>query len=407
MDVRDADRTVRGRTQFDFRYLAIAASGGTAFLDMYATQPLLPELRTTFGASEAAVALTVSAITYATAAAAPFIGPLADAIGRKRVIVAAILFLTLATFGAGTAHSLPQLIAWRVLQGLAMPGIFAVTLAYIAEEIPGGAVGLATGFYIGGNVLGGFLGRYIGALVGGTHGIAAAFDVLAVLTLVGGFVVLAFLPRSTKFRRGASAAGALRAMGRFVRIPRLLATYAIGGSILFTLVAAFTFATFYLAAPPFSLSTVALGNVFFVYLAGVVGSPLAGLMIDRFGNRTTVLFAMATAVCGMALTLVHALPAVIVGLAITSTCVFVSQASSQSYIGKIVREQRSSAAALYLVAYYVCGGLGAQLPGPAWLAYGWPGVVAVVIAVQVLAGTIAWFGWRGEPHHVEAAVLSA
>jgi predicted MFS family arabinose efflux permease len=388
------------------RYLAIAAAGGTAFLDMYATQPLLPELRNTFHANESAVALTVSAITYATACAAPFIGPLADAIGRKRVILTAIAFLTLATLGAATAHSISELVVWRILQGLAMPGIFAVTLAYIAEELPAGEVGRATAAYIGGNVLGGFLGRYIAALVGGTFGIATAFAVLASLTLAGGIVVAFALPRSRKFRKGANAAGAIRAMGRFVRMPRLLATYAVGGSILFTLVAAFTFATFHLAAAPFSLSTVAIGNVFFVYLADVIGTPLAGRLIDRFGNRATVIAAMATAVCGISLTLVPSLVAIVVGLAITSTCVFVSQAASQSYIGKVVREQRSSAAALYLVAYYLCGGLGAQVPTPAWEAFGWPGVVAVVVAVQILAATTAWFGWRGEPRTIEPAVLS-
>ncbi len=386
------------------RYAAIAAAGGTAFLDMYATQPLLPELRLAFGASESAVTLTVSAITYATAFAAPFIGPVADAIGRKRVIVTAILLLTLATFGAASAHGIGALVVWRVLQGLTMPGIFAVTLAYIAEEMPANETGRATAFYIGGNVLGGFLGRYIAALVGGTFGIARAFEVLGFLTLAGAIVVLFLLPRSRKFRGGANAGGALRAMGRFVRMPRLLATYAVGGSILFTLVASFTFATFYLAAAPFSLSTVALGNVFFVYLAGVIGTPLAGRLIDRFGNRATVLAAMSAAVLGISLTLVHALAMVVIGLAITSTCVFVSQAASQSYIGKIVSEQRSSAAALYLVAYYLCGGLGAQVPTPAWHAFGWPGIVAVVVCVQVLAGLVAFFGWRGSPHRVEPAI---
>ena len=37
--------------------LAVATAGASAFIDMYATQPLLPELRATFGASEAAVGL--------------------------------------------------------------------------------------------------------------------------------------------------------------------------------------------------------------------------------------------------------------------------------------------------------------------------------------------------------------
>jgi MFS family permease len=109
------------------RYLAVGACGGTAFLDMYATQPLLPELRAEFHAGEAAVGATISALTFACALAAPFVGPLADALGRKRVIVTAILGLALVTFAAAGATTLHALLAWRFVQGLFMPAVFAVT----------------------------------------------------------------------------------------------------------------------------------------------------------------------------------------------------------------------------------------------------------------------------------------
>ena len=88
------------RVRLDPRYLAVAACGGSAFLDMYATQPLLPDLRAEFHTGEAAVGATISVLTFACALAAPFVGPLADAIGRKRVIVSAILGLALVTFAA-------------------------------------------------------------------------------------------------------------------------------------------------------------------------------------------------------------------------------------------------------------------------------------------------------------------
>ena len=76
-----------------------------------------------------------------------------------------------------------------------------------------------------------------------------------------------------------------------MRDPALLATYAVGGSVLFTLVAALTFVTYHLAAPPFGLGTVALGNVFFVYLIAVVATPLAGRVIDRVGHRAALFLA--------------------------------------------------------------------------------------------------------------------
>ena len=45
-----------------------------------------------------------------------------------------------------------------------MPAVFAVTLAYVAEEFPPEVGGQAIGAYIGGNVVGGFLGRYLTAI---------------------------------------------------------------------------------------------------------------------------------------------------------------------------------------------------------------------------------------------------
>ena len=379
--------------RFDPRYLAVGACGGSAFLDMYATQPLLPALRVEFHAGEAAVGATISALTFACALAAPFVGPLADALGRKRVIVSAIAGLAVVTFAAASAQTLHALLAWRFVQGLFMPAVFAVTLAYIAEEFPPAVGGRAVGAYIAGNVLGGFLGRYVTAVIADRWDWHAAFVVLGAMNLIGGAIVFALLPRARRFTREASARDALRAVGRFVRDPVLLATYAVGGSVLFTLVAAFTFATYHLAAPPFGLGTVALGNVFFVYLVGFVATPFGGRLIDRVGHRTAVLIAIGASAAGALLTLVPSVPAIVAGLAVMSSGVFAAQAASQGYIGVVARERRSTAAALYLTVYYTGGGLGAVVPAVVWTRGGWPATVALILAVQFLAAALAALLW--------------
>jgi predicted MFS family arabinose efflux permease len=384
--------------RLDLRYLAVAACGGSAFLDMYATQPLLPELRAEFHTGEAAVGATISALTFACALAAPFVGPLADAVGRKRVIVGAILGLALVTFAAAGAHTLHELLVWRFVQGLFMPAVFAVTLAYIGEEFPPSVGGRAIGAYIAGNVLGGFLGRYVAALVADRWDWHAAFVVLGCMNLAGAAFVWIALPRAQRFMRQRSARDAFSAVGRFLRDPQLLATYAVGGSVLFSLVAAFTFATYHLASPPFNLGTVALGNVFFVYLVGVVATPLAGRVIDRVGHRTALLLAMAVSAAGMLLTLIPSIATIVTGLALMSTGVFASQAASQGYVGVVARERRSTAASLYLTAYYTAGGLGAVLPAAIWARGGWPATVALILAVQAVGAALAAVFWTKPVH---------
>jgi predicted MFS family arabinose efflux permease len=389
------------------RYLALAACGGTAFVDMYATQPLLPTLRAEFHTNEAAVGATISVLTFACAAAAPFVGPLADAVGRKRVIVTAIFVLALVTFGAATASSLHVLLVWRFAQGLLMPAVFAVTLAYIAEEFPPEVGGRAIGAYVGGNVVGGFLGRYLTAVVASRWDWHAAFVVLGALNLAGGAFVWFALPPARHFVRQSSVLGALRAIGRFVRDPALLATCVTGGSVLFTLVAAFTFVTFRLAEPPFDLGTLALGNVFFVYLLGAVSSPFAGRLIDRFGHRAALPIALAVSASGAVLTLVPSLVAVVSGLALMACGVFAAQAASQGYIGIVARERRSTAAALYIAIYYTGGGLGAVLPAPLWSRGGWPAVVALILIVQLCAAGLAAMFWQRPKSHLQPVSADA
>jgi YNFM family putative membrane transporter len=377
----------------DWRYLALATAGASAFIDMYATQPLLPELRTTFNASEGAVGLTITAITVSCALAAPFVGSLADRIGRKRVIVSAIALLGLVTMGTASAATLPVLIAWRFAQGLFMPAIFAVTLAYIAEEFPAEIGGRAVGAYMGGNVFGGFFGRYFTALVADRTDWHIAFVVLGVLNLCGAAMVWVALPRSRRFVRNTSFGSALRAIVSFVRDPVLLATDLIGGSVLFTQVATFTYVTFYLAGAPFLLGTAALGNVFCVYLLGVVASPLSGRLVDRFGHRSTLLLSIATSALGIAITLVPNIVAIVAGLALLATGVFCAAAASQGYIGVVATGQRSTAAALYLSVYYTGGGAGAVVPALFWAHGGWPATAALILAVQTGACILAQTVW--------------
>jgi hypothetical protein len=70
-------------------------------------------------------------------------------------------------------------------------------------------------------------------------------------------------------------------MCRHLRNPRLAATCAVAFCFMFTLLGTFTYINFYLSAPPFSLTTTALGRLFVVYLIGAIVTPAAGKWIDR------------------------------------------------------------------------------------------------------------------------------
>ena len=69
-----------------------------------------------------------------------------------------------ASLRAALATDVQTLIAWRFLQGLLLPPIFAVTVAYIGDEWPPGDIAGVAGVYMAGSSLGGFAGDERGVL---------------------------------------------------------------------------------------------------------------------------------------------------------------------------------------------------------------------------------------------------
>jgi predicted MFS family arabinose efflux permease len=202
------------------------------------------------------------------------------------------------------------------------------------------------------------------------------------------------LPRERRFVRSESLATSLRQMLAHFNNPQLVATYAVGFGCLFNFIATFTYVTFLLAAPPYSLSPALLGAVFAVYLVGILTAPLVGIAISRWGRRHFILGVLAIWTAGILLTLVPSLVAIIVGLAICAGGGLILQAVSTGYVTITAREGRSSAVGLYVACFYAGGSVGAVLPGLAFTAAGWPAVVAMIVVSLLLIAIVVRFGWK-------------
>ena len=368
----------------------VVIAGFCAFLQLYAPQPLLALFRDSFGASEARVSLVVSAATFAVAIASPFVGLLADAIGRKRVIVPCMFALGVSTLACALAPTLDQVIAWRLFGGICVPGIIVVTIAYISEESPRGSSGSVMALYVTGTVIGGLVGRMAAAFFADFYTWNSAFYFLSILTFVGASLAWVLLPRSQRFVRQRRWRDALSSMAGHLRNGRLLATYAAGFCLLFCHVGVFTYINFYLAAPPFSLSTMALGSIFLVYALGIVVTPMSGRLVDRFGHRSASAVAVILITLGLLLTLIPSVPAIVIGVAIASSGVFAAQASASSHIGFAAKNSKSIASGLYVACYYLGGSAGATAMVVPWHLGGWPAVVGVLVLVQLIVLAITW-----------------
>jgi predicted MFS family arabinose efflux permease len=269
-------------------------------------------------------------------------------------------------------------------------------LAYINEEWAGRGIGHAMAYYVSGTVLGGFLGRFLAGVIATHLDWQAVFIFLGIVNLIGAVLVRAWLPPAKNFVRAEHFSHALSNARQHLANPRLLANFANGGAFLFCLVGCFTYTNFYLAAPPFNLNAAQLGSIFFVYLLGVVITPLSGHFLDRFGFRRTSVLYTVMMVAGLLLTLIPMLPATIAGLAVFSSGVFIAQAAATVQTGAIAGRGRSSAAGLYVTFYYLGGALGAWVTGWFWLWAGWKGCVSILAAVSLVSLAMAYLSSR--PH---------
>src|SRR2546430_10197092 len=105
----------------DHRKIAIAIAGFSTFLTLYSPQALLPSLAREFGVGAAEISAIMTASTLAIALTAPFTGAVADVLGRKRVIAAAMLAIAVPMAGAAPAPRARGVLPRRVLPRLRPP----------------------------------------------------------------------------------------------------------------------------------------------------------------------------------------------------------------------------------------------------------------------------------------------
>ena len=384
--------TARGRTH-SARHFAVGLAGYCAFINLYSPQSILPLLSEEFHASAAEVSTIITVSTLAVALTAPFTGAVADVLGRKRVIVAAMFVLVIPTLMVGLSTSLSAVIFWRAVQGLVLPPIFAVTVAYIGDEWPAKEATTAAGIYSSGSSLGGFSGRLVTGVIADLISWRAGFAVLAGVAAVGAVAVAFLLPRERRFVRSEGLRASGRQMLGHFRNSQLVATFAVGFGVLFNFICTFTFISFYLAAPPYNLSASWLGALFVTYLVGSVLTPWIGWAVGRFGRRPFMVGVIAVWLAGIALTLAPSLPLIVAGLALGAGCGLICQAVSTGYVTVTAKAGRSSAVGLYVTGFYLGGSFGAAVGAIAWTLGGWPTCVALVAAMLVIMAAIVIFAW--------------
>lgn len=113
----------------------------TVFADLYITQPILPLLSHEFGVPAPTAAFTLSVVVLMIALVSNAWGPLGDTFGRKPVMVWSCALLAVPTLLCAAAPTLSTLVFLRALQGILLPGVTAIAVAYLGDQFAGSKLG--------------------------------------------------------------------------------------------------------------------------------------------------------------------------------------------------------------------------------------------------------------------------
>ncbi|MBP2326509.1 DHA2 family multidrug resistance protein-like MFS transporter [Kibdelosporangium banguiense] len=348
-------------------------------------------------------------------------GTLGDRYGRRRILVLGYLVFGLASLGCALAPNVPVMIAMRALLGVGGAMIMPATLSLLRQAFPDRAERrLAIGIWSGVAGSGAVLGPLLGGFLVQTFSWHAAFlinvpvmvaavpltfwlipessdppdgpwDLRSAVLAALGVVGIAFLIKQTQhggamyvLGPAAGLAGGLL-LAAFVRRQRRLRVpllpvqlfgnpaFSVAVGSVFVVLAALVglgllFAQYLqlvLALEPMDAAL----RLLFVMVAAIVGSLVAGPLLQRFGNRLMIIMgfavsAIALAFAAMGIAVTENLWLLGPVLAVTGFGVSVSlTAASDSLLAIAPAEHAGAAAAVEETAYELGAGLGVAILG--------------------------------------------
>ncbi|WP_447888900.1 MFS transporter [Serratia fonticola] len=376
----------RGTPQFMRVTLALFSAGLATFALLYCVQPILPVLSQDFGISPAESSLSLSFSTGMLAIGLMFTGPLSDAIGRKSVMVVALLLAAICTLICAFMTSWHGILVMRALIGLSLSGVAAVGMTYLSEEIHPSFVAFSMGLYISGNSIGGMSGRLVTGVLTDFFSWRISLAVIGVFALAAACMFWRILPASKHFR-----ASSLRPRTLLINFKLhwhdkgLPLLFAEGFLLMGSFVTMFNYIGYRLLSDPYHLSQAIVGLLSVVYLTGSYSSPKAGALTSKFGRGPVLLASIIIMLIGILITALAPVTVIFIGMMLFTAGFFAAHSVASSWIGRRARRAKGQASSLYLFCYYVGSSVAGTLGGVFWHNFGWGGVVAFISVMLLLA----------------------
>lgn len=334
----------------DIRFKTTAGSFATLILfwcslvvvsAVYITIPLIPLFAETFTVSSSQAAWVGSAFSFAFAGGGLIFGVLSDRFGRKKLMIAGLLLLTLTTLLIGTAQTFSWLVALRCLQGLAASMFPPSVLAYAMEMFPAKKRVTIIGFISTAFLMASIIGQIYSSIIVFTFSWSYVFYFLFRIYFISFLFITLGIPSDNSGQERSSISASFARIGTIFHKKGLPFCYIISTVLFTALVGYFTTLGSYLTSSPFQLSH---EEILWVRAAGITGmliSPFDGKLVAKYGVKRVLWFGLIMAAIGLGLLGVWQNLAFLILMSIVfTTGVAIALSALISLIGQLAGEVR-------------------------------------------------------------------
>ncbi|SDZ17605.1 MFS transporter, DHA1 family, bicyclomycin/chloramphenicol resistance protein [Amycolatopsis xylanica] len=384
--------SVQVRTHSRLRY-ALVLGGLSAFgplsIDMYL--PAFPSMTADFRSTPSTLQLTLSAFIIGLALGQVVIGPLSDALGRRRPLLAGLALYVIGSALCAFAPTAELLIAARVVQAIGAAAGIVIARATVRDLFSGIAMTKFFSMLMLVNGLAPILAPIIGGQVLRVTSWRGVFVVLVVFGALLLTVVALALPEPLPEDRRVPARprAILRTYFRLLR-DRTFMGYTLASGLMFAGLFAYISGSSFVLQDVYGLSPQAYALAFGINGIGIVAvGQLNGAIVGRFPERVLLRFGLFSSVVGgllvlLAVVLHWGLIGLLAGLFVVVSSIGMV-APNASSLGLAEQAGNAGAAsALMGVLQFLVGGLATPLVGLGGSGTALP-MVIVIAAFTALA----------------------
>jgi predicted MFS family arabinose efflux permease len=346
--------------------IVLGICGFASTFTMRLLDPLIPSLAAEFGYTVPQVAMIATAFSLCYALGQPFLGPIADAVGKARTILVCICVVSLALAACALAIGFEMLFAIRMVMGVFAGGVIPVAMAAIGDRVPVSGRQVALGRFLTIMIVGQTAGAALSGLIADLFGWRAVMLVGALIAgLAGALVAVVLKPRPIAAREPLSLANAIGRYRSIFANPKSAVLYGIvilEGALIFGIMP-------YVAAilqdrwgvGPTEAGLVVGG----AGLGGLIYGFTVSSLVSGVGPRRMVLIGGLLMAAAIALFAVPALPwwTGILCFVVQGFGFFLMHGTYQAQATELAPDARGSAVALFACALFCGHALGPVIMG--------------------------------------------